>query len=96
MRETGWGRLAVRDAHVHFFSHRFFGLLTGGDPAEATAKLGWETPPEAPEGLAERWIGEMDRQGVDAAALIASLPGMKSRWAGRSSGRRSGFTGGFW
>ncbi|MBZ2180050.1 MAG: amidohydrolase family protein [Acidobacteriota bacterium] len=75
MRETGWGRLAVRDAHVHFFSHRFFGLLTGGDPAEATAKLGWETPPEAPEGLAERWIGEMDRQGVDAAALIASLPG---------------------
>ena len=65
MRETGWGRLAVRDAHVHFFSHRFFGLLTGGDPAEATAKLGWETPPEAPEGLAERWIGEMQGQPHD-------------------------------
>jgi predicted TIM-barrel fold metal-dependent hydrolase len=75
MIETGWGPLEVRDAHVHFFSHRFFELLTGSAPAEATAKLGWETPPEAAEGLAERWVGELDRHGVGSAVLMASLPG---------------------
>ena len=75
MIETSWGSLAVRDAHVHFFSHRFFALLTGEAPTVATAKLGWEAPPEEPEQLAERWADEMDRHGVDTAALIASLPG---------------------
>jgi len=60
---------------VHFFSHRFFSLLTGAEPAVATGKLGWVTPPEEPEVLAEQWAQEMDRHGVDCAALIASMPG---------------------
>ena len=75
MIETSWGPLAVRDAHVHFFSHRFFALLTGAEPTVATTKLGWESPPEEPEQLAERWAEEMERHGVVTAALIASLPG---------------------
>jgi predicted TIM-barrel fold metal-dependent hydrolase len=75
MIETAWGNLTVRDAHVHFFSHRFFSLLTGAEPAVATGKLGWETPPAEPEVLAEQWAAELDRHGVDCAALIASLPG---------------------
>jgi uncharacterized protein len=75
MIETTWGKLAVRDAHVHFFSHRFFALLTGAEPEVATGKLGWETPPAEPELLADRWVAEMDTHGVDTAALIASMPG---------------------
>ena len=27
MIETPWGSLAVADAHIHFFSHRFFSAL---------------------------------------------------------------------
>ena len=27
LRESPWGAIAVADAHVHFFSHRFFAAL---------------------------------------------------------------------
>lgn len=74
--DTAWGPLAVRDAHVHFFSHTFFSLLTGGrDTAAVTAELGWRTPPEQPEALAAEWVAELDRHGVESASLIASMPG---------------------
>ena len=74
--QTHWGELAVRDAHVHFFSHQFFALLTGGRPVdEVAAQLAWEAPPESPELLADRWVAELDRHGVAAASLIASMPG---------------------
>jgi predicted TIM-barrel fold metal-dependent hydrolase len=74
--ETPWGHLAVRDAHVHLFSHRFFTLLTGGrDVAEVAGQLGWEAPPEEPELLADRWLADLDTHGVASAALIASIPG---------------------
>lgn len=74
--QTPWGELAVRDAHVHFFSHRFFSLLTGGrDVTEVAAQLNWEAPPANPEELADRWVAELDRQGVASAAVIASIPG---------------------
>ncbi|MFN0102822.1 MAG: amidohydrolase family protein [Bryobacteraceae bacterium] len=73
---TPWGEMAVRDAHVHFFSHRFFTLLTGGrEVAEVAAQLEWEAPAEEPETLADRWVKELDRHGVASAAIIASLPG---------------------
>jgi predicted TIM-barrel fold metal-dependent hydrolase len=36
--------------------------------------LGWELPPD-PETLAARWIAELDQQGVQAASIIASVPG---------------------
>jgi hypothetical protein len=78
-RESPWGPLPVADAHVHFFSHRFFAALASQKPGltaeSAIAQLGWRTPPEEPEQLAREWIAELDRHGVQAAAVIASVPG---------------------
>jgi predicted TIM-barrel fold metal-dependent hydrolase len=76
--DTPWGDLAVADAHVHFFSHRFFAALA--DQKKATLdsiqiSLGWQLPAEDPEQLAGAWIQELDRHGVARAALIASVPG---------------------
>ncbi len=75
---TPWGELRVSDAHVHFFSHRFLSLLAAqrqSSVADIAPILGWEMPPEDARALADRWAGELDRHGVDRAALIASLPG---------------------
>lgn len=66
--------MTISDAHIHFFSRRFFSLLAG-DAAETCRKLNWECPPEEPEALAAQWVEAMDRAGVRRAALIASLPG---------------------
>lgn len=76
--ETPWGELPVSDAHVHFFSHRFFAALAEqkGSSVEALAPLlGWRLPEEDPEHLAQAWVQELDRQGVSRAALIASVAG---------------------
>jgi predicted TIM-barrel fold metal-dependent hydrolase len=80
---TPWGELVVADAHVHFFSSNFFRLLaaqkpglTQGDPAaEICTRLEWEPPPADPVELGARWVAELDRNSVDQAAIIASLPG---------------------
>jgi uncharacterized protein len=75
---TPWGELAVADAHVHFFSHRFFASLAGqaGQSVEELgATLHWQLPPEDPSALAHTWAAELDRHGVAQAALIASFPG---------------------
>jgi hypothetical protein len=73
------GDLEIFDAHVHFFSPPFFRglneqLEASGDGAEAGARLGWDTP-ESAEALADRWVEEMDRNGVARAMLIASTLG---------------------
>jgi predicted TIM-barrel fold metal-dependent hydrolase len=75
--QTPWGECEVADAHVHFFSKRFFGAL--GEhlqmpAAEVAAKLKWEAPPDDPVELAQRWAAELDQHGVARAALIASVP----------------------
>ncbi|MBL8179893.1 MAG: amidohydrolase [Bryobacterales bacterium] len=76
---TSWGELAVSDAHVHFFSHGFFSILAGQKQGLTIASmretLGWHMPPEDPAELAALWDEELTREGVGAAALIASLPG---------------------
>jgi hypothetical protein len=75
---TTWGEIEVSDAHVHFFSHAFFGSLAvqKGVPEAAIGEtLGWQLPPSQPEELAEIWANELDRCGVGQAALIASFPG---------------------
>jgi predicted TIM-barrel fold metal-dependent hydrolase len=78
-RESPWGRLAVADAHVHFFSHRFFTTLVSQKPGltleAVTAQLGWRMPPPEAEQFASVWVHELDRYQVAKAALIASLPG---------------------
>ena len=77
--KTFWGEVSVCDAHVHFFSHHFFGSLAAQkqDPAlgegraavEAVTRiLGWQCPPPDPRDLAEHWAIELDRHGVSRAA----------------------------
>jgi predicted TIM-barrel fold metal-dependent hydrolase len=77
--DSPWGPLAIADAHVHFFSHRFFSLLAAQKPGltiEAIGhETGWHMPPEQPERLGDHWAQELDRHAVAQAALIASLPG---------------------
>jgi hypothetical protein len=76
--DTPWGALSVSDAHVHFFSHRFFATLAEQKkaPVESLGPvLGWQLPAEDPAHLAAAWIQELDRQGVSRAVLIASVPG---------------------
>jgi len=62
----------VNDAHVHFFSPSFFAGL--GADRQRLAQLGWEFP-DSVDGLGARWAAELDKHGVQKAALIASLPG---------------------
>jgi predicted TIM-barrel fold metal-dependent hydrolase len=79
MAHTPWGELAVQDAHVHFFSHKFYSALAQQKKAagaEALAPLlNFEIPTAPPAELADRWVAELNRCGVQRAALIASLPG---------------------
>ena len=79
MMHTSWGEIEVSDAHVHFFSYRFFGLLGAQAqpallPEGLCAQIGWQCPPQKPEDLARMWAAELDRHGVQHASLIASLP----------------------
>ncbi|MGA8028289.1 MAG: amidohydrolase family protein [Bryobacteraceae bacterium] len=79
MTQTPWGDLPVNDAHVHFFSHKFYSGLARQkkiEDAEAVgALLNWEIPLPDPASLAERWVTELDSQGVRRACLISSVPG---------------------
>ncbi|HLK50799.1 MAG TPA: amidohydrolase family protein [Bryobacteraceae bacterium] len=79
--QTPWGECAVWDAHVHFFSRRFFESLaeqTDKTPADVASALGWELPPADPVELGARWTTELEKHGVERAAMIASLPGDES------------------
>lgn len=62
----------ICDAHVHFFSPGFFAAL--GANRQAITDLGWAFP-DSTEALTVQWLSELDRHGVDRAALMASLPG---------------------
>ena len=78
MIETPWGALPVSDAHVHFFSHRFFAALAEQKKSSVDALvpiLSWQLPDPDPAHLASVWVQELDRHGVGRAALIASVPG---------------------
>ncbi len=79
MVSSPWGPLPVSDSHIHFFSHHFLSLLAaqraGLTLENMEAALGWQMPPADPIALAHLWSEELDRHGVDKAALIASLPG---------------------
>ncbi|HEY4089765.1 MAG TPA: amidohydrolase family protein [Bryobacteraceae bacterium] len=65
----------IADAHVHFFSPAFFrSLAEQRKVPEVNSLLGWDLP-DSSEALADRWVGEMDRNGVAQAMLIATIPG---------------------
>jgi predicted TIM-barrel fold metal-dependent hydrolase len=76
--QTPWGEAKVADAHVHFFTRKFLGALGSqcGKTAEQVAEAaGWDLPPQDAAALASIWAAELDRNGVERAALIASVPG---------------------
>src|SRR5215831_574916 len=77
LMQTPWGDLPVSDAHVHFFSHRFFQSVASRpqDVPALQAKLGWHLPPVDPAVLAETWANELNRHGVERASIIGSTPG---------------------
>ncbi len=79
MAQTPWGELAIQDAHIHFFSHKFYAALAQQKKAanaEALAPLlHFEIPASDPAALGERWAAELARFNVERAALIASMPG---------------------
>jgi uncharacterized protein len=74
-RPSPWGPIGIADAHVHFFSHRFFETLAAQKPGLTFDALAWQMPPADPVDLANTWAHELDRQAVAHAALIASVPG---------------------
>ena len=76
--ETPWGALPITDAHIHFFSQRFYSELAEQKKVSMEALeslLGWQLTGSDSETLAAAWIQQLDRHGVERAALIASLPG---------------------
>lgn len=82
--QTPFGEMPVIDAHVHFFSDRFFRTLAAELPESPTEiavyptlrlNLPWEFPDADPARLGERWVAEMDRHGIRRMVLIASVPG---------------------
>jgi uncharacterized protein len=78
MIDTPWGLLPVADAHVHFFSHRFFASLAeqkGVAVDQLAPLLNWQLPSEDPRQLADVWVHQLDHYGVAKASLIASVPG---------------------
>jgi uncharacterized protein len=96
--QTPWGDVAVSDAHVHFFSRRFFDALgaqcgkTGQGVAQA---LQWELAPPDAADLAGLWAGELDRHGVARSALIASVPGDEASAAAAVAAQPGRFFGYF-
>ncbi len=77
--ETPWGALPIADAHMHFFSHRFFSELAEQKKrldgrARSRCSAG-NSPATIPRLSPQAWIEELDRAGVERAALIASIPG---------------------
>jgi hypothetical protein len=71
----------ISDAHVHFFSRRFFDSLaaqSGKTAGQVAQTLGWTLPPEDPAELARQWAAELDTYGMARSALIASVPGDES------------------
>jgi predicted TIM-barrel fold metal-dependent hydrolase len=63
--------MIICDAHVHFFSPKFFQTL--GATPEKIAEIGMQFP-ESAEALADRWVDELDKNGVARSSLIASTP----------------------
>jgi predicted TIM-barrel fold metal-dependent hydrolase len=75
--------MALIDFHTHYFSRPFFRALATqsplpGTPEEKLAALaqrtGIELPPEDPAAHRARWLGEMQKYGLEHLVSFASLP----------------------
>jgi predicted TIM-barrel fold metal-dependent hydrolase len=100
--------MVINDAHCHFFSPQFFGALArqqlamraapsamvAASASEICRALQWDDPISA-DTLANTWTAELDRQGVQRAVLIASVPGDEASVAEAVSHHPSRFVGFF-
>jgi predicted TIM-barrel fold metal-dependent hydrolase len=96
--QTPWGDFPLLDAHVHFFSRRFFealGAQAGRTAAQVAMSTGWDLPPEDPAELAQEWAAAMDAHGVARAVLISSVPGDEASVAAAVTARPDRFIGFF-
>ena len=98
----------INDAHCHFFSPQFFGTLArqqlamraapsalvAASASEIYRELQWDDPAAA-DALADRWVAELDRHGVNRAVLIASVPGDEASVAEAVTHHPSRFVGFF-
>jgi len=98
----------INDAHCHFFSPQFFGTLArqqlamraapsavvAASASEIYRELNWDDPLAA-ETLADRWVTELDRHGVNRAVLIASVPDDETSVAEAVASHPSRFVGFF-
>lgn len=76
--------MEVVDSHIHFISHNYLRLLTqqrnsyqdvDAFIADQAQRHNFECPPHDPVRLADRWVIEMDRNGVNRAAVVSMIPG---------------------
>jgi predicted TIM-barrel fold metal-dependent hydrolase len=94
--------MLLHDSHCHFLSARFYETLGRekyGQQADlaadrVAAEIGWEAP-DSPDRLADKWIAELDRNGVSRAALIASVAGDEESVAAAVRRHPSRFVGFF-
>jgi uncharacterized protein len=89
----------LNDSHCHFFSGQFFATLSRqrgrNDTVEALClELQWDDP-GSPNALADRWVQELDANGVGRSALIASVPGDEASVATAVSRHPKRFVGFF-
>ena len=89
----------LNDAHCHFFSSSFFSTLSrqrgrGDSVQQLCGELQWDDP-GTPESLADRWVRELDANGVGRAALIASVPGDEASVAAAIASQPTRFVGFF-
>src|SRR5262249_50262935 len=82
-KATPVGDLEIFDAHVHFFSRRFFETLISqsatlskeADPVARVGEMtGWHMPPGDAREMATIWKDELARHEVSSALMIASVP----------------------
>ncbi|MDQ2710832.1 MAG: amidohydrolase family protein [Acidobacteriota bacterium] len=99
MAETTWGDLPVNDAHVHFFSRSFYAKLASAKKTESVddlrGLLGWDIPAAEDLGLADKWVAELDANGVGRACLIGSSHGEENAVAAAVKAHPSRFYGFF-
>lgn len=76
--------MEVVDSHMHFISHNYLRLLTQQRHSyqdvesfisEQAKRHNFECPPQDPARLADKWVIEMDRNGVSRAVVISMIPG---------------------
>jgi len=92
-------QFTLNDSHCHFFSSQFFSALSRQRGRHDTVQslcleLQWEDP-GTPEALADRWVKELDANGVGRAALIASVPGDEASVAAAVARHPARFVGYF-